>query len=73
MASTVLQPVRACIARSCGMSAVRSLTVAGMSKVILLWTDGCIIIAATYGIDKLRAIATSRKGFVLGIREAPLS
>jgi len=46
MAYTVSQPVIACIARTCGMSAVRSLTVAEMSKVILPWTDGCIIMGA---------------------------
>jgi len=69
MASTVLQPVIACIARTCGMHAVCLLTVAGMSKVILPWTDGCIIVgaeepdrAATYEIGKSRAVATSRKG-----------
>jgi len=81
MASTILQPVIACIARTCGMSAVCWLTVVGMSKVILRWTDGCIIMGAEepdssshlrhWQVESCHHI---KKGFVLdflGITEAP--
>ena len=63
----------ACIAKTCGMSAVCLLTFVGMPKVILPWELRNQTVAATYSIGKSRAQKTARSYAAAKLASLPLT